>query len=55
MGNWRKSSYSTGDGGDCVEAASDAVVVMVRDTADRDGATLAIPARAWQRFTASLR
>jgi hypothetical protein len=55
MGNWRKSSYSTGDGGNCVEAASDADLVLVRDTADRGGAALPVSARAWKRFTASLR
>jgi Domain of unknown function (DUF397) len=55
MGNWRKSSHSTGDGGNCVETASTPAGIAVRDTADRDGATLTIPAPAWERFTASLR
>lgn len=55
MGNWRKSSHSTGDGGNCVETASTPAGITVRDTADRDGATLTIPAPAWERFTASLR
>jgi Domain of unknown function (DUF397) len=54
MGAWRKSSYSTGDGGQCVEVAS-ADGVMVRDTTDRDGAVLAVSADAWAKFTASLR
>jgi Domain of unknown function (DUF397) len=52
--DWRKSSYSGANGGQCVEAAS-ADGVMVRDTTDRDGVTLAIPAKAWQAFTATLR
>jgi Domain of unknown function (DUF397) len=51
---WRKSSYS-GNGGNCVEVADAASVVMVRDTKDRDGGTLAFPAGAWEAFTASLR
>jgi len=55
MGDWRKSTYSDGNGGDCVEAASGKRVILVRDTADRDGATLIVPADAWQAFTASLR
>jgi hypothetical protein len=55
MDNWRKSTYSDATGGNCVEAAADAAVVMVRDTADRDAAALAIPAHAWQQFIASLR
>ncbi len=55
MGTWRKSTYSTGDGGQCVEAADSTRVVLVRDTTDRDGVTLAIPAGAWQAFTRRLR
>ena len=54
MGDWRKSTYSDANGGSCVEVAS-GNVILVRDTADRDGATLSVPAHAWQRFTASLR
>jgi hypothetical protein len=54
MGNWRKSTYSDANGGDCVEVAS-ADIVMVRDTRDRDGAVLAVAVEAWQRFTASLK
>lgn len=55
MGNWRKSSYSTGDGGDCVETASTTAVILVRDTADRTGVTLAIPADAWHHFISALK
>jgi hypothetical protein len=55
MGDWRKSTYSDGNGGDCVEAASGECVILVRDTADRDGATLSVPANAWHAFTVSLR
>jgi hypothetical protein len=52
--DWRKASYSNGSG-QCVEAASGAGTVAVRDTADRDGETLAFTAEAWQQFTDSLR
>jgi hypothetical protein len=51
---WRKSSYSGGNG-NCVETASDAGTVAVRDTTDRDGCTLAFTTEAWQAFTATLR
>ena len=54
MGDWRKSSYSTGDGGNCVEVASDAAV-LVRDTAQRDGVTIGFSAPAWRSFLAALR
>jgi hypothetical protein len=52
--DWRKSSYSGANGGQCVEVAS-AGDVAVRDTADRDGITLAFSAEAWQQFTRHLR
>lgn len=54
MGGWRKSSYSGGNGGSCVEVAADGVV-LVRDTEDRYGVTLSVSVEAWARFTASLR
>jgi len=52
--NWRKATYSNG-GENCVETASCSGVVLVRDTTNRDGGTLAFSAGAWARFTASLR
>ena len=55
MGDWRKSTYSSANGGQCVEAASAGGAIQVRDTADRDGATLSVPAAAWQRFTDALK
>jgi hypothetical protein len=53
-GGWRKSSYSDGNGGNCVEAASGNGGISVRGTADRDGATLNVPAAAWKRFANAL-
>ena len=55
MGDWRKSSYSDGNGGACVEAASGHGSVLVRDTTDRDGGTLTLSAKAWQTFTDTLK
>ena len=54
MNAWRKSSYSNGQGGDCVETASGDGVLLVRDTKDRAGFTLSVPAEAWTAFIASL-
>ena len=51
---WRKSSYSGNGGQDCVEVAENGSV-LVRDTRDRDGATLSISPEAWTSFTASLK
>lgn len=55
MGNWRKSSYSDANGGQCVETASSDGVVLVRDTTDRGGGTLAFSVSAWQAFAAQLK
>ncbi len=55
MNDWRKSSYSNDNGGGCVETASRDGVILVRDTTDRGGATLSVPAAAWQRFTGALK
>ena len=51
---WRKSSYSGGNGGECVEVAA-AGRVLVRDTTDREGATLSFGASAWLEFLSSVR
>ncbi len=50
----RTSSYSSSNGGECVEIGREGVI-LVRDSTDRDGGTLSIPAAAWTRFAASLR
>jgi hypothetical protein len=51
---WRKSSYSGNGGQDCVEVAGEGAV-LIRDTKDRDGVTLAFTADAWQAFTGLLK
>ena len=53
MVDWRKSSFSSANGGACVEVAS-AEEVMIRDTTNRAGVTLSVPTAAWQTFTAKL-
>ena len=51
---WRTATY-TGGNGNCVEVADTTGVVLVRDTKDREGGTLAVPAEAWQAFTDGLK
>jgi Domain of unknown function (DUF397) len=53
--DWRKSTHSGANGGDCVETASDHGVVVVRDTTDRGGFTLDVPPGAWTAFLGALR
>jgi hypothetical protein len=55
MVGWRKSTYSDGNGGECVETASEAGTILVRDTADRSGVTLTVTARAWRDLLNRLR
>jgi hypothetical protein len=52
---WRKSTYSGGNGGDCVEVGGSGPAVVVRDTKDRAGAVLAFDPDAWRRFAAVIR
>jgi Domain of unknown function (DUF397) len=55
MGDWRKSTYSSANGGQCVETAAGEGAVRVRDTADRGGVTLSFQAGAWKEFTGVLK
>ncbi|MFK4155429.1 DUF397 domain-containing protein [Streptomyces fungicidicus] len=52
--DWFKSSYSSGEGGACVEVASDALAVHVRDSKERGGPRLAFARSAWAGFVAGL-
>lgn len=53
---WRKSSYSNQDGGDCVEVADGhPTAVPVRDSKAPAAGTLVISADAWRPFIAAIR
>lgn len=52
---WFKSSYSSNDGPDCLEAAispTPRLTLLVRDSKDRDGARIAFTRAAWSEFLA---
>jgi hypothetical protein len=57
----RKSSYSNGTGGSCVEfavlsrAAGDQHDIAVRDSKDPRGPALTLTARQWRDFTAAIK
>ncbi|MFD4657837.1 DUF397 domain-containing protein [Kitasatospora sp. NPDC058444] len=54
--SWRKSSYSGGTGGACIEVADDIPgVTPVRDSKDPSGPALLFPAPAWQAFVTAVR
>jgi hypothetical protein len=53
---WRKASYSTGNGGNCVEVARNLPgAVAVRDSKDPQGPALVFTPDEWQAFTAGVR
>ena len=59
---WRKSSYSNGTGGSCVEITTltghfreTGHAVAVRDSKDPDGPVLSFTGSAWCDFTAKIK
>jgi hypothetical protein len=54
---WRKSSYSGGNGGGCIEVAAHAEAgrVLVRDTKDRQGPVLTFRPGPWRRFAGRMK
>ena len=47
---WVRSSYSTGNGGECVEVAAASGAVLVRDSKQPAVARLAFGPEAWDGF-----
>lgn len=52
---WRKSSYSNGSGGECVEVAPHAHRALIRDSKDPDGPVLDFAAGAWDAFVRAVK
>jgi hypothetical protein len=52
---WRKSSYSSGNGGDCVEVAPLPGGRAVRDSKNPAGAFLRFSPVAWNGFLAAIK
>jgi hypothetical protein len=55
IASWRVATYTGASGGNCVEVGDADRAILVRDSKDRAGRTLTIPATAWQSFTNSLK
>ncbi|MFF2199141.1 DUF397 domain-containing protein [Streptomyces sp. NPDC058145] len=47
---WQRSSYSAGDGGQCVEVADAGTAVLVRDSKRPGEASLSVGADEWAAF-----
>ncbi|MEU9887876.1 DUF397 domain-containing protein [Sphaerisporangium sp. NPDC051017] len=52
---WRKSSYSSGNGGDCVEVASLPQRVAVRDSKNPGGPVLGCASAEWHMFVGEVK
>jgi hypothetical protein len=50
---WVRSSYSDGEGGNCVEVAR-SIAVHIRDSKSRPGPELHVAAPAWSAFIAAV-
>ncbi|MFB7371193.1 DUF397 domain-containing protein [Streptomyces sp. NPDC056222] len=49
---WFKSSYSSGEGGECVEVANAVGSTHVRDSKNKAGAMLSFDTEQWATFVA---
>ncbi|MFI7387584.1 DUF397 domain-containing protein [Streptomyces sp. NPDC049813] len=47
---WFKSSYSSGEGGECVEVGAGSAKIVVRDTKDPARAVMGVTPSAWTAF-----
>ncbi|AVZ73623.1 DUF397 domain-containing protein [Streptomyces lunaelactis] len=52
---WFKSSYSDGEGGDCVEVATSPSTIHIRDSKVTEGPNLAVTPTTWATFVRSVR
>jgi len=48
---WRISSYSGGNGGECIQVAASSSTRRVRDSKDPAGPVLTLTSAEWRRFT----
>jgi Domain of unknown function (DUF397) len=49
--SWRKSRYSSSNGGDCVEVGTTPHTIAVRDSKNPGSAALVFTYERWQAFT----
>ena len=53
--NWATSSYSTSNGGNCVQARDAGHAVQVRDSKNPDGLVLTFPSAQWASFITEIK
>jgi hypothetical protein len=52
---WRKATYSSGNGGNCIEVTTGNRGIVVRDSKDPDGPRLAFGLKTWHAFAAKVK
>ncbi|GAA2426336.1 DUF397 domain-containing protein [Actinomadura vinacea] len=52
---WRKSSYSGGNGGNCIEVADLPTTIAIRDSKDPDGPQLQLPRNTFQQLARAIK
>ena len=52
---WRKSTYSSSNGGACIEVAAADGAVALRDSKDTGGPVLAFGRQAWEAFAVTVK
>jgi hypothetical protein len=52
---WRKATYSSGNGGACIEVGNAGRIVAIRDSKDPHGPKLGFTPETWRAFTRSLK
>lgn len=52
---WRKSSYSGGSNGECLEVADGYTTVPVRDSKTPNGPALVLSANGWAAFVSAVK
>ncbi|WP_330173984.1 DUF397 domain-containing protein [Streptomyces sp. NBC_01498] len=52
---WRKSSYSGGSNGNCLEVADGHPIVPVRDSKTPQGPVLVFPVTGWTSFVGAVK
>jgi hypothetical protein len=52
---WRKASYSSGGGNECVEVASARHLIAMRDSKNPDGEAIVVSRKQWGTFTARVK
>ncbi|MCP3822895.1 DUF397 domain-containing protein [Streptomyces sp. A3M-1-3] len=50
--DWFKSSYSSGEGGACVEVATSPTTIHIRDSKNKQGPQLTVTPTTWAAFVA---